>query len=149
MLMLVWVFSVGQFTLASLLTGFLLGFVVVAVAQRAMGQGGYLRRVRQTFGMAVFFLKELVVASLLVAYEVVTATERQRPGIVAIPLDAKSDAQITLLSNLITLTPGTLTVDVSEDRSTMYVHGMFVGDPDEFRRQIKEGFERRVMEVIR
>jgi multicomponent Na+:H+ antiporter subunit E len=83
-----------------------------------------------------------------VAYEVVTPHYTMNPGIVAVPLDATSDAEITLLANLITLTPGTLSVDVSSDRKVLYVHVMFVTDADLFRRQVKEGFERRVMEIF-
>ena len=67
----------------------------------------------------------------------------------AIPLDARSDAEITLLANLITLTPGSLYLDVSQNRCVMYVHTMHVDDLDAFRRSIKDGFERRVMEVLR
>jgi multicomponent Na+:H+ antiporter subunit E len=72
-----------------------------------------------------------------------------RPGVVAVPLDARTDAEITLLANLITLTPGTLSLDVSADRSFLYVHAMYVDDVNDVKRQIKDGFERRLLEVMR
>jgi multicomponent Na+:H+ antiporter subunit E len=72
-----------------------------------------------------------------------------RPGIVAVPLDAQTDLEITLMANLITLTPGTLSLDVSEDRHTLYVHAMFVDSPESVRDSIKNGFERRLLELIR
>jgi multicomponent Na+:H+ antiporter subunit E len=74
-----------------------------------------------------------------------------RPGVVAIPLDARTDAEITLLANLITLTPGTLSLDVSSDRRMLYIHVMYIDNDDleEVRRKIKAGFERRVLEVLR
>ena len=68
---------------------------------------------------------------------------------VAIPLDAETDAEITLLANLITLTPGTLSLDVSDDRRVLYIHAMYVDDVEELRRSIKDGFEKRVMELLR
>jgi multicomponent Na+:H+ antiporter subunit E len=71
-----------------------------------------------------------------------------RPAIVAVPLDLTSDFQITLLANLITLTPGTLSLDISDDKKILYVHGMYVDDVDEFRRSIKQGFEKRVQELF-
>jgi multicomponent Na+:H+ antiporter subunit E len=72
------------------------------------------------------------------------------PGVIAVPLDARTDAEITLLANLITLTPGTLSIDVSADRKVLYIHTMDLGDdPVRFRREIKEGFERRLLEVMR
>jgi multicomponent Na+:H+ antiporter subunit E len=73
------------------------------------------------------------------------------PGVVAIPLDARTDAEITLLANLITLTPGSVTLDLSEDRSVLYVHAMYIdgGDVEAYRRSVKEGLERRVLELLR
>jgi multicomponent Na+:H+ antiporter subunit E len=73
------------------------------------------------------------------------------PGVVAIPLDARTDAEITLLANLITLTPGSVTLDISEDRCLLYVHAMYIdgGDVEAYRRSVKEGLERRVLELLR
>lgn len=97
----------------------------------------------------MFFIWELTKANIQVAYEVVTPKFTMKPGIVALPLDAKSDLEITLLANLITLTPGTLALDVSTDRSVLYVHGMYVLDKKEFIQDIKQGFERRLLEILR
>lgn len=73
------------------------------------------------------------------------------PGIVAIPLDARTDAEIAVLANLITLTPGSVTLDLSEDRRVLYVHAMYIdgGDVEAYRRSVKEGLERRVLELLR
>ena len=71
-----------------------------------------------------------------------------RPGIVAIPLDIERDIEITLLANMITLTPGTLSIDVSNDKRILYVHGMHVQDLEEFKREIKDGFEKLVQEAF-
>ncbi len=74
---------------------------------------------------------------------------RIRPAIIAFPLTVTSDAEITLLANLITLTPGTLSVDVSEDRRFLYVHAIDVGDREALIREIRDGFEKKVMEACR
>ena len=66
----------------------------------------------------------------------------------AIPLSTEDPLQIVSLANLISLTPGSLSLDVSPDRKTLYVHVMFVDDPDMIRREVKEGLERRVMEAL-
>jgi multicomponent Na+:H+ antiporter subunit E len=68
---------------------------------------------------------------------------------VAVPLDAKTDLEIAVLANLITLTPGSLSVDVSDDRRTLYVHAMFVSDPDQVRTEIKRRFERWILALLR
>ncbi len=73
------------------------------------------------------------------------------PGVVAIPLDARTDAEITMLANLITLTPGSVSLDLSDDRSVLYVHAMYIdgGDVEAYRRSVKAGLERRVLELLR
>ncbi len=101
--------------------------------------------------LVLFFLWELMVANLRVAWDVVTPNQNRhkRPGVIAVPLDVQGDYAITLLACLITLTPGTLSLDVSKDRRVLYIHEMFIQDPDEVRRGIKEGFERRVIGVFK
>lgn len=73
------------------------------------------------------------------------------PGVVAIPVDARTDVEITMLANLITLTPGSVSLDLSEDRRLLYVHAMYIdgGDIEAYRRSVKEGLERRVLELLR
>ena len=73
------------------------------------------------------------------------------PGVLAIPLDARTDAEITLLANLITLTPGSVSLDLSEDKSLLFIHAMYIddGDVEAYRRSVKENLERRVLELLR
>ena len=94
-----------------------------------------------------FFLVQLAQAGMTVFWSILRP-ERLTPGVIAVPLDVKSDAEITLLANLITLTPGTLTLDVSTDNRVIYVHTIQFDDVDSFRQEIKGGFEKRVMEVM-
>ena len=93
--------------------------------------------------LATFFAWELVLANFRVAADVVRGT-RIEPAVVAIPLDVTSDGEILLLSMLINITPGSVTIDLSDDRRTLYVHVMHMTSPEETRREIKGGFERRV-----
>ena len=72
-----------------------------------------------------------------------------RPAIIAFPLSVTSDAEITLLANLITLTPGTLSVDVSEDRRSLFIHAIHVTDREAFIRDIASGFEAKVAGAFR
>jgi multicomponent Na+:H+ antiporter subunit E len=109
----------------------------------------YLTRFFRFVGLFFFFLWELLMANLRVAYEVLTPGYQMRAAIIAIPLDANSDLEITVLANLITLTPGTLSLDVSADRKILYIHAMHVHDVEKFRKEIKVRLERRVMEVFK
>jgi multicomponent Na+:H+ antiporter subunit E len=145
-----WVALTGEYTPSNLAAGFVLGYLLLLLFRDTLlPEAGYFGKVWQTLYFTAFFLWELVLANLRVAWEILTPGNKMRPGIVAIPLDVQSNLGITILANLITLTPGTLSLDVSDDRRTLYVHGMYVDDPDAFRQRIKEGFEKRVRELLR
>lgn len=111
----------------------------------------YFHKLPRLLEFIAFILKELVVSSMRVAYDVLTRTSHLNPAIIAIPLDAESDREIVTLAVLVTLTPGTLSLKVSDDRRTLYVHEMYVtdGDVERARRLIKEGYERRVLRLSR
>ncbi|MGQ9888782.1 MAG: Na+/H+ antiporter subunit E [Aggregatilineales bacterium] len=143
-----WAALSGQFTLENLAAGYAIGYVVLWLARGTLGQSSYFVKVPQAFGFAGYFLWELIKANVRVAYEVLTPGHTMRPAIVAIPLDVRTPLAITLLAQMITLTPGTLSLDVSSDRRVLYVHAMYVDDVDAFRRSIKNGFERRLRDVL-
>lgn len=145
----VWTLASGRLTLANLLVGFAVGYVILGFASQVVGQSNYSGKVGQILRFAGFYLWQMLLANLRVAYDVLTPTHYMRPGIVALPLDAKTDEEITLLANLITLTPGSVSLDVSPDRKTLYVHVMYIDDPEVVRRELKEGIERRVLELLR
>lgn len=149
LLSLAWVALTGKFTPTNLVIGFVLGYTMLWISQRKEQSSVYFRKVRLIIGFAVFFIWEVIRANLRVAYEVVTPGLHMMPGIIAIPLDAKTDAEITILANLITLTPGTLSLDVSKDRRVLYIHAMYIENVTEFKQQIKQGLEKRLLEVLR
>jgi multicomponent Na+:H+ antiporter subunit E len=144
---LVWIGVTGVTTITNLFVGSVLSAVVVMLLNRP--ERGPFLRLRRAVGLLLYFLWEMVLANIRVAHDVVTPRHHMRPAVVGIPLAARTDAEITLLANLISLTPGTLSLDVSEDRTILYVHGMFVDDREAFVQSIKNGFERRLLEVMR
>lgn len=149
MLAIAWAALLGEFTGTNIIAGFVFGYLMLWVMQFVFaGSSSYFVKVRQVITFVILFLRELIKANLRVAYSVLAPNSQMRPGIVALPLDVKTDAEITMLANLITLTPGTLSLDVADDRSVLYVHGMHVYDLDEFRRDIKDVLERIVGEVF-
>lgn len=95
-----------------------------------------------------FFLRELVMANVQVAIEVVSPRNRMSPGIIRVPLHVKSDFQVMMFANLISLTPGTLSLEVEDDRSALFVHGLHVNNPDDFRSKMR-ALESRLQEVFR
>jgi multicomponent Na+:H+ antiporter subunit E len=149
LLALLWGAMIGRTDAANLLLGFTLGYGILWWLRPLLGPTKYFDKLPESIRFTFFFLRELIHSNFRVAWDVITPKSQRKPGIVAIPLDARSDMEITFLANLITLTPGTLSLDVSDDRSVLYVHGMFVEDPQHMRDQIKNGFERRVLELLR
>jgi multicomponent Na+:H+ antiporter subunit E len=148
-LAIVWQAVSGSFSLGGLLAGFIVGYAVLWIAHPLFGGSPYFRKLWRIIGFFFYFVKEMVIASLRVAYDVVTPLIHARPGIVRVPIEARTDLEITLLANLINLTPGSVTIDVSPERDCLYIHAMFIDDPDEFRAAIKHGIERRLLELMR
>ncbi|MEX3014076.1 Na+/H+ antiporter subunit E [Gymnodinialimonas hymeniacidonis] len=144
-----WAALTGEITLVNLLVGFGLGSAALFVTRPLFpGCDRYFKRTFRWLRLVITFLWELVASSVQVVFDVLTPQHMARPGIVSVPLDVKDEMAVLVLTNYISLTPGTLSLDVTEDCNTLYIHAMFADDPDEIRRQIKEGVERRVKEAM-
>ncbi|MBN1889022.1 MAG: Na+/H+ antiporter subunit E [Thermoflexales bacterium] len=147
-LALVWA-ALWGFNALNLLVGFILGYGLMSVARRAFPPTSYFNKVGQVVRFLVFFLYELVVASVQIAGLVLKPRLDIHPGVVAVPLDARTHFEVMLVANLISLTPGTLSLELSPDDRVLYVHGIDVRDGKEFVRKIKSGLEARALEVAR
>ena len=150
MLALAWAALQADFSLQTLLIGLILGYLILVALVRGgvLEPSPYIGRVHRVVGLVVYFLYEIVKANLRLALDVATPSFNMKPGIIALPLDAAKDSEILLLSMLINTTPGSVALDISPDRKILYVHVMYMDTPDAARAEIKNGFERRVMEVL-
>ncbi len=177
-----WTLLVGEVTLPQLFVGFLLGYPLLACAERLSrtsrpgsraphagkhsGNSGpsaraaqgsqpqglsYTAKVPKLLLFALRFAGALVRANLQVAHDVLTRHRYANPGVLAISLRAETELELTLLANLVTLTPGTLSLDVcfTGGRRVLYVHAMFASDPDRVRREIRDTFETPLLELLR
>jgi len=145
-----WALLTGEFNLENLVAGFVIGFVLLMMLRQAFSQTHYFPKVRNTIAFGFHFVWELLMANLSVARAVLLEPrDKINPAFLAIPLEAETDAEIALLANLITLTPGTLSLDVSTDRRVLYIHTLDVEDVDALRKRIKRSLERRLLEVMR
>ncbi|MAT57873.1 MAG: Na+/H+ antiporter subunit E [Ignavibacteriae bacterium] len=149
LLALTWMFLTGDLDFNNFLEGFLIGFAIVLILKASSGETKYFSRIPKLISFIIYFTYELILANLKIAMDILTPTHLMKPAIVAIPLDAKTDLEITLLANIITLTPGTLSLDLSKDRKTLYIHAMYVVSAEETIKEIKEGFEKKLLEVMR
>ena len=149
LLAIAWAALTGQFTLPGLAVGFAVGFGALWVIQPLFGTtGNYFAKVYRWVKLLVLFHYELIVSSISVAWDVLTPRHRARPGIICVPLKASGEAEVLLVTNLISLTPGTLSLDVTEDCNTLVVHAMFADDPAKIAAQIENGMERWVREAL-
>ncbi|WP_283194994.1 Na+/H+ antiporter subunit E [Rhizobium sp. AN80A] len=144
-----WAALSGSASAHNLVLGFVLGALALFLVREPFGSKAYLWRVMAITSLALMFLKDLALSAIKVATTVLSPKMNLKPGIFAFPLTVDRDFEITLLANMITLTPGTLSVDVSDDRKTLYVHALDCADPEAISRDIANGFERKIMEAFR
>jgi len=146
-----WVAVTGGFTIANLVLGGVVATLVVYLVRHQLVHPPGIGRLWRVLRLVLQFVAELLLSALGVAKLVLTPdlTRGLRPAIIAFPLTATGDAEITLLANLITLTPGTLTIDVSADRKRLYVHVLSLGSKEKLVRDLASGFEKNVIEVFR
>lgn len=148
LLMLTWAAVSGSFTIPNLLLGLAVGALSLWLVREQFAVARHRVNPVKLLVLTAVFFKELSLSAIKVALLVIRPDMQLRPGIFAFPLTLTRDFEITLLANLITLTPGTLSVDVSEDRKTLYVHALDCHDPAAEKRAISTGFERRIREAF-
>lgn len=150
LLALLWASIIGPFSPANLGVGFVLGYIVLRIAAGRGRRPRYVRQVLATLRLAGFTTIEIIVANIRVARYTISSLRSLQPAVLTVPLEpGATDTEVTLLAILVTLTPGTLTLDVIGENRAMLVHFMHVDDPAEAVREIKQGFERRILEVTR
>ena len=151
LLAVIWAVVLDDLSPRGLLIGFVAGYLVLAAASR-LGLGGtaYFRKVFAAVAFVFWFAWELTRANFRMMRFTVSPLRAMAPGIVAVPLDDDlSDLEITTLASLVSLTPGTLSLDVTPDRHTLYVHTMDARDPAAVRAEVKDGFEARIKGILR
>ena len=148
LLALAWVGLNGRFALDTLIVGAVLGRIVLLVLARGeVLPRAEVGRLGRAFSLLAYLLWQIVLANLRLTRDVISIHHRMRPGVIQLPLSIRTDGEILLLAAMINITPGSVALDVSEDRRTMYVHVMHITTAEEARRQIKDGFERRILEL--
>jgi multicomponent Na+:H+ antiporter subunit E len=146
---LIWAILTGLFSPANMAIGFFLGYLALLSVRSILKPSQYFSTLPRFFEFAGYFALELMLANFRLAVDVLTPRHRMKPRVLSVPLDVRTKGEITLLANLISLTPGSLSLDVSPDRKVLYVHAMYASDVDAVRQSIKNGLERRVIELAR
>lgn len=146
---LVWMFMSTSFTASTFIIGFLIGLLLIIMTRRFFPDRLYISRLWAALKLALLFFKELTLSNISVLRVVLRPKMTIQPMIFALPTDLEHDWEITLLSSLITLTPGTIVLNVSDDQKTLYIHAIDVDDVDDAIDSIKNSFEKAIKEVSR
>lgn len=162
LLTILWTALQGSYSVGNVLLGVVLAGAVLRLSRPVFkadespmggspaGPPRPIRRAWRVFVLVLVFLWELVESAVEVARYTLQPTLQIRPGIVAYPLDVTTDREITMLANLISLTPGTLSLDVDPGRTHLYVHSISVETEDgrEVIDGIKTTLERHVSRAL-
>ncbi len=148
LLAIAWAALTGSFEPVDLLFGFGLGYLVLWLITRMGKPNPYFRQIPLVLGLLGTFLADLLRANIRMAGIILSPHMRLRPAVIAVPLILKSKAAIILLANLVTLTPGTLSLDVSTDQRMLFIHTVYLENPEQFKQQLLEGYQRRLKELF-
>jgi multicomponent Na+:H+ antiporter subunit E len=149
LLCFIWVALTGEMLFANFFFGFILGFFILFVMNRNESDQRYFTRIPKMILFALQFLVDLLHANVQVAYDVITPKYFFKPGIVRYEMEAKTDLEINLLATMISLTPGTLILDISNDNKVVYIHVMYMRDREKFIAKVRNKIEKKLLEILR
>lgn len=148
-LALMWVAVTGDYVAWNFLMGFAISYGALYLLRLMWRDSAYFQDYGHSWRLIKLFLRELTRANLAVAGQILARpAQRFQPAIVEVPIALDSDVAVTLLANMITLTPGTLSLDVSPDRRVIYVHVLDGSDPEAVITDIKQGFEAQIKRTL-
>ena len=155
---LVWAALQASFSPDVLLLGALFSWVILRVSRPLFSTdepgvfpaGRPVRRIWRNLVLIVVFVREVVLSAVQVVWYVMQPTLTIRPAVIEYPLNVQTDREITVLANMISLTPGTLSLDVAPDRSAIYIHAISVSEPggQDVIDRIKDSLEKHIHRAI-
>ena len=146
---LLWMAMWASFQPYTFLAGLIIGYGLLVAYSKTQLDEGYGAKVWQMLSFSIYFLKILVKANLIVAKEIITPGKQMTPRFIRYPVEGMTNLQITSLANSITLTPGTLATDLSDDNKYLYVHCMYAQDREQAIAELDELKERMMENLFR
>lgn len=144
-----WMFLSANFSINGFLIGFILGAIALIIMRRFFKSRLYIGRVWSIISLILLFLKELILANIAVLKVVLKPKLDMQPAFFKYETALTEEWELTLLSSLITLTPGTVVVHISDDNKYLYIHAIDAADIDETIASIRDSFEKAILEVSR
>lgn len=151
LLSIVWVALTGHLNYVNFIFGFVVGFFILWLLTRFNDSKDkeYFTRVPKILLYSLFFFYDLIRANLDVTREILRRRFNMAPGIIAYEHSLKSDFEITMLVNVIALTPGTMVLKISDDKKYIFIHNLYLKDKEKYKEKLRNGMERKLIEIIR
>lgn len=153
LLSLVWVALTGHLDYTNFMFGFVIGFFILWLLARTMkpdaAEKGYFYRVPKIIMFILYFIYDMIRANIEVTREIITPKLNMAPGIIAYRHSFRTDFEITMFTNMVALTPGTMVLKISEDKKILYIHSLYLKDKEKFIEKMKNGLERKLIEILR
>lgn len=144
---MVWELLFPEWTLAAFLVGYAIGAIILTIVYSREPKNFYLYRLYKAFILLLIFFKEVILSGLNVFRYAFMPLSRLKPGIIKMEVDFENEAELVLISNMITLTPGTMTLEISPDNKTIYIHALDCSDPEALIDSVRKTFEKPIKEV--
>ena len=145
----VWMFLNGAWTTLGFLSGYILGLLLIAALRRFFPDPLYVIKAWAVVRLIALLLKELVHASVIMISQIIRPRLDIKPGIFAYRTTLNSDWEVTLLCILVSITPGSMPIEVSGNQRTLYIHAMNISEEEEMSERIRRTFEKAIKEVTR
>ncbi|WP_080874683.1 Na+/H+ antiporter subunit E [Oceanobacillus timonensis] len=149
LLAILWMFLQNEYTAVNFISGYVIGILILFIIRRFLKFEFYLKRVWAIIKLIYLFIVELIKANIDVVKVVLKPKQDHQPGIVAVRTKLESHFEISILAALITLTPGTISMDFSQDSKTIYIHSLDVPDKESMIKNVHDSFEKAIMEVTK
>ncbi|SDC29542.1 Na+/H+ antiporter subunit E [Shouchella lonarensis] len=144
-----WILFQNSLTMADFIVGYAIGMVVVLVLVHFQDGYFYMHRVWSLIKLMGVFLRELTLANIDVMKILLRKNMNISPGIIAVPTELKTNSEKALFALLMTLTPGTLSIEFSKDGTQIFIHALQAENPEDVVAQVKRTFEASILEVTR
>ncbi|KAB2331119.1 Na+/H+ antiporter subunit E [Cytobacillus depressus] len=144
-----WMFFQDEWSFLSFFSGYIVGIVVLFSLRRFFPSSFYLRRFIAILKLFILFITESVISSFAIIKEVIRPKLNVTPGIFKMETELEGDLEISLLALLLTLTPGSVVMEISPNNKVFYLHALNLPDSKHavFQSQIK--YEKAIKEVTR
>ncbi len=105
-----------------------------------------LKKIYFSIEFIVYYMVKLIQANLFIAYDILTPKMHTKPAFMEVPVNLNTDSGLLLFSNLLSMTPGTLSIDVSEDKKILYVHVLYYSS-EELMQKDFNGMQQKIKRI--